>query len=132
MKICKFISKDGKKCNSAIVSEGGFCFAHSPDKKTKLKTVEKEKQILTEKFKLPKPYPMQQIRKNCLECCGGGSKTIKFCASVNCPLWYLRFGCFPKAHVRNNGEKYAQLFNKENFGRDKRYDPRMLVDEMKV
>ena len=93
MKRCKFIYKDGKKCYSTYVIEDGFCFNHSPSKGEKLKAIKKEKQALAKEFKLPSPNPMKQIRLNCMDCCGDRVKAVKFCASVNCKLWYLRFGC---------------------------------------
>ena len=36
--------------------------------------------------------PMKAIRKRCLYCCCGSPKGVNECASVDCPLWPLRFG----------------------------------------
>lgn len=66
-------------------------------------------------MKIPRLSPLKQIRKQCLDCCCGSVKTIRFCHSIDCPLWYLRFGKFPKTVLREQGRKSEQLFNKDNF-----------------
>ena len=56
--------------------------------------------------------PIQAIRKHCLDCCGGSSKTVKFCTcdGVNstpaCHLWPLRFGMRPQTARKRYGDKF--------------------------
>lgn len=66
-------------------------------------------------MKVPRLSPLKQIRKFCLECCGGSPKSVKLCSSVDCSLWYLRFGKFPKTVIRENGKKYERFFDKDRF-----------------
>jgi len=94
--------------------------------------ITKEKTAIAKKFKLPSQNPFKQIRKNCLECCGDSPKTVMFCASINCSLWYFRFGKRPKAVIRSSGEKYAGLFDKKNFQPDGRYDPNIRIEDMNL
>ena len=74
-------------------------------------------------MKIPRQSPLKQIRKQCLECCCGSVKTIRFCHSTDCPLWYLRFGKFPKTVLREQGRKYEQLFDKDNFKNGAKFLP---------
>ena len=74
-------------------------------------------------MKVPKLSPLKQIRKQCLDCCGGSVKTVRFCHSTDCPLWFLRFGKFPKTAIREHGKKFEQLFYKENFKKGARFSP---------
>lgn len=74
-------------------------------------------------MKIPKQSPLKQIRKQCLDCCCGSVKTIRFCHSIDCPLWYLRFGKFPKTVLREQGRKSEQLFNKDNFKNGAKFHP---------
>lgn len=74
-------------------------------------------------MKIPKQSPLKQIRKQCLECCCGSVKTIRFCHSIDCPLWYLRFGKFPKTVLREHGRKSEQLFDKDNFKNGAKFLP---------
>ena len=83
-------------------------------------------------MKIPKLSPLKQIRKQCLDCCSGSVKTIRFCAATECPLWYLRFGMYPKTAIRLNGHKWEMLFDKENFKNSKRFCPDKYVDEYKL
>jgi hypothetical protein len=62
-----------------------------------------------------KQNPYKKIKKHCLDCCGHSTKTVKFCPSINCNLWYLRFGMQAKQYVKENGEKYKELFDTDNF-----------------
>jgi hypothetical protein len=71
----------------------------------------------------PKQSPLKQIRKQCLECCGGSVKSVRFCHSTDCPLWHLRFGKFPKTVIREQGKKFEQIFNKENFKINSKFCP---------
>ncbi len=50
-------------------------------------------------MKIPQQSPLKQIRKQCLECCGGSIKRIRFCHSVDCSLWFLRQGMFPRTYI---------------------------------
>lgn len=63
-------------------------------------------------MKTPKESPLKQIRKQCLYCMGGSTKSVRFCHSINCPLWYLRFGKYPATVIRKNGRKFGQLLIK--------------------
>lgn len=74
-------------------------------------------------MRLPRPSPLKQIRKTCLECCGGSIKTIRFCHSVDCHLWLLRFGKYPRTFAKENGKKFEQLFDKENFKVEAKFSP---------
>lgn len=75
------------------------------------------------KMKILKQSPLKQIRKQCLDCCGGSRKCVRFCSNTNCPLWNFRFGKSPKAVIRENGKKYMQLFEKNNFQKGSKFDP---------
>jgi len=79
-----------------------------------------------------KRNPLVAIRKQCLQCTQWHTKTITFCASVNCPLWPLRFGKQPKDYIAENGKEYEKLFDKEEFQEGGRYDPAIPVEDMKV
>lgn len=83
-------------------------------------------------MKIPKQSPLKQIRKQCLKCCGGGVKSVRFCHSIDCSLWYLRFGKFPKTAIREYGKKFEQLFNKENFKKDTRFSPEKEISSYKL
>lgn len=67
--------------------------------------------------------PLKQIRKQCLECCCGSAKTVRFCHSTECSLWFLRFGKLPKTVIRIQGKKSIQLFRKENFRLGAKFSP---------
>lgn len=82
--------------------------------------------------KLPQPSAIKQIRKFCLDCCSEEVKTIQFCCSVDCPLWYLRFGTFPSTYVRRRGKKVAGLFDKDNFKKGAKYDPEQCVEDIEL
>jgi len=72
---------------------------------------------------IPKQSPLKQIRKQCVECCGNSVKTVRFCHSIDCPLWFLRFGKFPKTILRENGDKSGSLFERENFKKGGKFCP---------
>ena len=78
-------------------------------------------------MKIPKQSPLKQIRRQCVECCGGSVKEVRFCPSTECPLWYLRFGKFPKTVVRENRERSNLLFDKDNFKKNARFCPEKEV-----
>lgn len=131
---CKFLKKDETRCKGVLVMEDGFCAVHSPTaKKVKVdaKLVNKEKREIAKEFKLPSQQSKKQIRKFCLECCET-YRDIQFCASVDCALWFLRFGESPEAFVRNKGKNYARLFDKKNFGVGKRYDSDTEIEDMRL
>ena len=81
---------------------------------------------------IPKLSPLKQIRKNCIDCCCNQYKTIRYCASTDCALWYLRFGMYPKTVIRTKGEKWEQLFDKENFKEGAKFCPNKYVEEYKL
>ncbi len=83
-------------------------------------------------MKIPRQLPLKQIRKQCLDCCSDSTKSIRFCASTECPLWYLRFGRFPKTVIRTKGKKWEQLFDKENFKKGSKFLPEKEVEEYKL
>jgi hypothetical protein len=80
----------------------------------------------------PKQSPLKQIRKFCLDCVCDQRKMIRFCCATNCPLWYLRFGKFPKTFIREKGEIVAQLFDPENFKVGAKFDPHTEVEKYKL
>lgn len=61
----------------------------------------------------PERGPLEQIRRYCTIACGTGPKSIRYCGSVDCPLWPYRFGKHPKRVMREEGEGSAHLFDKE-------------------
>ena len=83
-------------------------------------------------MKLPRLSPLKQIRKQCLDCCCGSVKTIRFCASIECPLWYLRFGRFPGTVIRTMGKEWEQLFDKEKFEIGAKFSPDKELSEYKL
>jgi hypothetical protein len=83
-------------------------------------------------MRLPRPSPLKQIRKFCLDCCGGSTKSVRFCHSVDCSLWFLRFGRYPGTFVRENGKKSKQLFDKDNFKKGAKFSPDLEIEEYKL
>ena len=83
-------------------------------------------------MKIPRLSPLRLIRKFCLECLGRSTKSVRFCQSIDCPVWYLRFGRFPKTVVRTNGKEWEQLFDKENFKIGAKFSPDIDVEEYKL
>ncbi len=83
-------------------------------------------------MKIPRLLPLKQVRKQCLDCCCGSVKTIRFCAATECPLWYLRFGKYPNTIVRIKGHKWEQLFDKEKFKEGRKFSPDKEVSEYKL
>ena len=83
-------------------------------------------------MRLPRPSPLKQIRKFCVDCTGGQIKTIQFCCSLDCPLWYLRFGTFPSTYIKRRGKKVTHLFNKEYFKPGAKYDPAQCVEDIEL
>jgi len=83
-------------------------------------------------MKIQRQSPLKQIRKQCVECCGDSVKLVRFCHSVNCPLWYLRFGKFPKTYIRENGKKCELLFQKDNFKKAGKFCPNKKVSSYEL
>lgn len=46
-------------------------------------------------------YPLQAIRKKCLDCVGGSITEVRYCQTVNCPLFSYRFGKRPQTALRD-------------------------------
>jgi len=78
---------------------------------------------------IPKQSAIKQIRKSCLECSGNQNKQILFCQITDCPLWYLRFGTFPKTKIKKD-KRYEKLFDPTNFAENAMYGPEKDVDEL--
>lgn len=83
-------------------------------------------------MKISRQLPLKQIRKQCLDCCCGKVKIIRFCATTECSLWYLRFGVFPRTFIRRHDKKFEQLFDKENFKIGARYSPDIEVEKYEL
>ncbi len=83
-------------------------------------------------MRIPRQLPLKQIRKQCLDCCCGSIKTIRFCHSIDCFLWYLRFGMYPKTVIRKKGKKGEQLFDKGNFEKRGKFSPDKEGDEYRL
>ena len=130
-KRCKFIKEDKTRCRGVMLLEDGMCLHHSPLAEEVKEKVGREKAEIAKKFKLPNQSPMKQIRKFCVEC-SETWKDAQYCFTVDCPLWFLRFGKLPKAFVREKGVKHARLFDRKNFGDGKRYDSDAEMEEMSL
>lgn len=83
-------------------------------------------------MKIPRLSPLKLDRKFCLDCCGGSVKTIRFCHSINCPIWYLRFGKFPKTIIKAKGKEWEKLFDKEHFKIGAKFCPDIEVEEYEL
>ena len=59
-------------------------------------------------------------------------KSIRFCHSVDCPNWFLRFGMYPTAFVKANGKKSKQLFDKNNFLKGAKFSPDLEIEEYEL
>lgn len=44
----------------------------------------------------PTMSTLKAIRKKCLDCSCGSTKSIKYCTDTDCYLWPYRFGLMPK------------------------------------
>jgi hypothetical protein len=49
--------------------------------------------------------PLEAIRRNCLECCGGGASEVRKCPATICPLWPFRMGTNPLARRNLSAEQ---------------------------
>ena len=76
--------------------------------------------------------PLKQIRKQCRECHSGSTKSVRFCHSVDCPLWFLRFGKFPNTLIRHFEEEFIQLFNRENFLKKGKFSPDLDISQYRL
>lgn len=65
----------------------------------------------------------KRVRLNCLECCGGSTKEVKFCPCADCHLWPMRFGCSPAAAVRRLGPDGKALLDESNFREGSTFGP---------
>lgn len=74
-------------------------------------------------MRIPKQSPLKQVRKFCLQCCGGNRANVLFCYDTKCPLWYFRLGMSPKRAINQNGKRYEQIFNPENFNIGAKFSP---------
>ena len=83
-------------------------------------------------MKIPRQLPLKQIRKQCQDCCFGSVKIIRFCHSIDCPLWYLRFGKYPRTIIKTNREEWEQLFNKDNFKKDGKFSSDKELNAFKL
>jgi len=129
---CKFIKKHGTRCKRTILMKDGFCLNHSPNAKEEMEKMNKEKAEIAKQFNLPAHIPIKQVRKFCLACGGESWRDIQFCASVDCALWFLRFGKLPQAYIREKGKNYARLFDKKNLGVGKRYDSDTEIEDLRL
>jgi len=66
-------------------------------------------------MKIPKQIMSKQIRLKCLDCCGNERDEVKFCSAIECDLWYLRFGTYPKTYIKAHGYNSKILFDKDAF-----------------
>ena len=44
--------------------------------------------------------PLQAIRQECLDCCGGSANEVRLCVSKSCASWPFRLGKRPTAELR--------------------------------
>lgn len=79
----------------------------------------------------PKLFALKQIRKSCLECSGNQTKQVLFCQIIDCPLWYLRFGTYPRTKIKQD-KRYEKLLNPTNFIKDGIYGPEYDVEELSM
>ena len=68
----------------------------------------------------------------CIVCCGGHTKSIRFCFDLECALWFLRFGKFPKTYLREFGKDTEQLFDAKNFEKGSKFSPDKPESEHKL
>ena len=40
-------------------------------------------------------WPLEAIRRHCVECCGDNAKEVRRCQCPDCKLWPYRFGIRP-------------------------------------
>ena len=134
---CKFVKENGEQCKGFTLFPDGMCMWHSKTEEAeevreKGKESKKKALVANKKFRLPSPNQIQQIRRNCLDCVGNQASSVMFCFSVDCQLWYLRFGKKPKSVVREKGKDYAGLFDKDNFREGGKYDAHTVVNDLRV
>jgi len=88
---------------------------------------------MNNKLKIPKQSPLKQIRKLCVDfCMNGHKKSVLFCSDTECPLWYLRLGMQPNRAINQNGRRYKEVFEPENFKKEAKFDPDEGVSTFKI
>lgn len=80
---------------------------------------------------IPKHIMSKQVRLKCLDCSENSFDYVKFCSTLGCPLWFLRFGTYPKTYIRRHGEKAKLLFDEESFKDGKIFGSRKTTNESK-
>ncbi len=73
---------------------------------------------------------LKAIRANCLDCCGGSSKEVRYCAVSDCRLWRFRFGRSPKAVIRTEGANGIDLLEATNFQEGGKFNPDKQASEI--
>lgn len=81
---------------------------------------------------IPKQSLMKQVRKSCIECCGGYKKEVLYCSSLSCHLWYFRLGKSAQSAVNEYGPKYEEIFKPDNFMEGRKFCPDKNVSELKL
>jgi len=83
-------------------------------------------------MEIPRLSPLKQIRRFCLHnCFQGQTKEVRYCSSIECPFWFLRFGRSPKRVINEEGHPAEQLFDPENFKEGAKFDPNKEVSSIK-
>ena len=65
------------------------------------------------------PTMSKAIRRNCLECCGGLAKEVKYCQVQTCHLFPYRFGRSPKTMddlKKTVFDNKGNVIGEKNFG----------------
>ena len=75
-------------------------------------------------------HVLKRIRANCLECCGGRAKEVKYCPVTTCELWLLRFGHKPSAAIKIMGRNADALLDKSNFEEGGEFGAEKLTSEL--
>ena len=81
---------------------------------------------------IPRQSPLKQARRHCLYCLCNRFKMIRFCHHLNCPLWYFRFGKYPRTYINENGKKVEQLFDQENFKKGAKFSHDIETSEYRL
>ncbi len=58
--------------------------------------------------------PLHAIRRKCIDCCGGSSKEVRLCTSVDCALHIYRLGKNPGRCPSKRTEKQLQALRDAN------------------
>lgn len=65
--------------------------------------------------------PLKTIRIFCLECAGGSPKEVRYCSSIECPLYLFRFGTNPRRKGVGPGRilfRQKSLIESSKIGKD--------------